>query len=77
MIRSLLLLAAVAVAPLVSGVEPEAQVPDTLKPWIPWVMEGEDRRECPLTMGGGDYLCAWPGRLDLDIDRSGALFAQR
>lgn len=55
----------------------EAQVPDALKVWIPWVLEGKDKRACPLAAHGGERLCAWPGRLDLDLTAAGGLFAQQ
>lgn len=81
MIRLLLFLTALAVSSLVSGVEPEGYAPEALKAWIPWVLEGDDRRGCPLvgTSGekGVERLCAWPGRLHLDLDKTGGLFAQR
>jgi len=81
MIRVLLLLTALVVSPLVSAVEPELYVPDSLGPWIPWVLAGDDRRGCPLVGGsaekGGQRLCAWPGRLHLDLNDAGGLFAQR
>lgn len=64
-------------SPLTFAVAPEAHIPAELKPWIPWVLEGDDRRSCPLTADGAERLCAWPGRLDLDLNRSGGLFAQR
>ena len=57
--------------------DPEAQVPAALESWIPWVFEGRDQRSCPIPSGGGERLCAWPGRLDLDLDSTGGLFAQR
>lgn len=77
MIRFLLLLTAFAVSPLVSGGEPESYVPDALESWVPWVLEGEDRRSCPLIGINGGRLCAWPGRLHLDLDADGGLFTQR
>jgi hypothetical protein len=81
MIRPLLLLAALAISPLVAGVQPETYAPDSLKEWIPWVLQGEDQRDCPLVSAPGDKsaerLCAWPGRLHLDLDKAGGLFAQR
>ncbi len=55
----------------------ESQVPDLLKPWIPWVLEGDDRRDCPLSGDGAERMCVWPGRLHLDLDDAGGLFAQR
>jgi hypothetical protein len=72
-----LLLTVLFLSPLAAGIELEAQVPDSLKPWIPWVLEGDDRRDCPLATDEGKRLCAWPGRLHLDLDDSGGLFAQR
>ncbi len=60
----------------VHAVDPESQVPGVLKPWIPWVFEGKDQRACPLPAAGGERLCGWPGRLDLDLDAVGGLFAQ-
>ncbi|MFY9976552.1 MAG: hypothetical protein WAK53_20030, partial [Chromatiaceae bacterium] len=64
------------IAPARAG-DPEAQVPAALGSWIPWVFEGKDQRACPIPSGGGERLCAWPGRLDLDLDAAGGLFAQR
>lgn len=66
-----------ATSPACLPSEIEAQVPEVLKPWIPWVLEGEDLRGCPMTGDGGERLCAWPGRLHLDLDGDGGLFAQR
>jgi hypothetical protein len=60
-----------------SAADVEAQVPDALKPWIPWVLEGKDQRACPIQGEGGQRLCAWPGRLDLDLTAAGGLFAQQ
>ncbi|WP_133511960.1 hypothetical protein [Candidatus Thiosymbion oneisti] len=78
MIRLLMLLAAFAVSPRILGVEPEPPIPDALKPWIPWVLAEDDRRDCPLIIGiGGERPCAWPGRLELDLDLTGGRFAQR
>ncbi|MBS1203000.1 MAG: hypothetical protein H6R22_1509, partial [Chromatiaceae bacterium] len=69
----------------------DSLVPETLRPWIPWVLEREDHRGCPLdpaavgkpagvagTAGtaAAPRLCAWPGRLYLDLDGRGGLFAQ-
>ena len=77
MIRFLVLLTALALSRLVPAVEPEAYVPDALESWVPWVLEGDDRRGCPLVGGDGERLCAWPGRLHLDLGDRGGLFSQR
>ena len=67
----------------------EPRVPGALEPWIPWVLHGEDPRGCPWdgavssepADGAGQVapnrLCAWPGRLYLDLGESSGLFAQR
>lgn len=77
MIRILLFLMILAVSPLAPGAEPDTQVPVSLRPWIPWVLDGDDRRGCPWNAGGGEQMCAWPGELDLDLDRTGGLFTQQ
>jgi len=55
----------------------DGQIPENLQPWVPWVLGDEDQRHCPMTVDAGQRLCAWPGRLHLDLDSSGGLFAQR
>ena len=81
MSRLILVLTVLAVSPLCSAAEPETYAPDSLKAWIPWVLEGEDKRDCPLVSVAGskgtERLCAWPGRLHLDLSKAGGLFAQR
>jgi hypothetical protein len=77
MLRLFVLLTVFALSPRVSGVEPEIYVPDALVPWIPWVLQGDDLRGCPLVGGAGERSCVWPGRLTLDLDQTGGLFTQR
>jgi hypothetical protein len=57
-------------------------VPDPLQPWRGWALEDDHFRDCTLLAnraGGdaGDYLCAWPGPLQVDADANGAQFALR
>ncbi|SDX88858.1 hypothetical protein SAMN05421644_1182 [Allochromatium warmingii] len=56
-------------------------IPEALAPWVPWVLEqeppGRDPRVCPLAADGAQRLCAWPGRLQLELDASGGRFTQR
>ncbi len=47
-------------------------VPEPLKPWIPWVLAKHPQLACPLL--DGERLCAWPGRLTLDLDDEGGRF---
>jgi len=81
MTRFLLFLMVFAISPQILGVEPEPPVPEALKPWIPWVLGEDDHRACPLSSaligGEGESSCAWPGRLELELDRTGGRFAQR
>jgi hypothetical protein len=73
----LLCLLLVAAAPAGLAADIESQVPPVFKPWIPWVLQGKDKRACLLTMEDNERLCAWPGRLELDLDTAGGRFAQR
>lgn len=57
-------------------------VPAELEGWQQWVLEGNEYRDCPFHFDRGatergDFLCAWPGRLQLDVTSSGGRFAQR
>ncbi len=68
-----LLIAAVAHA--------QSPVPTSLEAWRGWVMHGLDYRACPLIAGmtgaaESEYLCAWPGTLNLSADASGANLSQ-
>ncbi|NEX23163.1 hypothetical protein G3480_23175 [Thiorhodococcus mannitoliphagus] len=58
----------------------EVEVPAALRPWIPWVLkqgpEGQDRRACPLSGPDGTSICAWPGRLRLELGVEGGRFEQ-
>ena len=61
---------------------PDIYVPDELKPWEAWVLEGKEYRDCPFFFNRsannkGDFVCAWPGRLNLVVDAGGGSFSQR
>lgn len=47
-------------------------VPAPLAPWVPWVLAGHPELPCPLL--AETRLCAWPGRLVLDLDDEGGRF---
>jgi len=58
-----------------AGVEPV--VPEALSPWVDWVLDGADQRACPLgSAGATERVCAWPGRLRLELDHRGGRFEQ-
>lgn len=54
-----------------------SDVPEPLKTWIPWAVDGDDRFSCPYFFNdGGNRQCAWPGVLDLKLASSGGQFSQ-
>ena len=52
-----------------------AEVPDSLKPWVPWVLHAEPNHLC--TMVAAAAICRWPGPLALLVHDKGARFEQR
>lgn len=61
--------------------QPKPALPDVLRDWTGWVMDGFEHRECPLMMGtSGDdereFLCAWPDTLRLDVATDEGQFEQ-
>ena len=71
------LLGLVAGAAAAEGLAP-AQVPDPLKPWVPWVMHDAPQWQCPHAFDGTEpRFCAWPGALQLGVDARGGRFSQR
>ncbi|WP_295443087.1 hypothetical protein [uncultured Thiodictyon sp.] len=54
-------------------------IPPELSSWVPWVLHPQDERSCPVRAGSADdqtRLCAWPGRLALDLTPRGGTFTQ-
>lgn len=59
----------------------DVDIPKDLEPWRDWVLHGEEHRECPFLYNStatqrDDYICAWPGQLDLSISADGGRFTQ-
>ena len=53
------------------------QVPEPLKPWVAWALDGNDDAACPPLVERGDAThCAWPSRLELALDAHGGAFSQ-
>ncbi len=50
-------------------------IPESLRPWIPWVMDAVPDHGCTL-LTSGDSLrkCDWPTQVMLDVGRTGASF---
>jgi hypothetical protein len=53
-------------------------VPESLKPWVPWVLHDNEQALCPKLLGGesSEPVCAWPSRLRLELrDKGGGFVA--
>lgn len=60
----------------------EVFVPEELQGWEEWALHDRDYRACPFYFNGnaaarGDFVCAWPGLLDIAIDTGGGRFSQQ
>ncbi|MCH8622360.1 hypothetical protein [Undibacterium sp. TS12] len=56
---------------------PLSAVPDPLKTWVPWVLDGVPQAACPQTGEDNDNRrCVWPGLLELKVTAKGAQFSQ-
>jgi hypothetical protein len=56
-------------------------VPEALEPWREWVLFGQEHRACPVLNGRGtaaedNFICAWPGELEIAVELDGASFEQ-
>ena len=65
----------------VSGHAAETFVPEQLRDWQEWVLDGSEYRDCPFFFNRGaaergDFVCAWPGALDLAVTADGGRFTQ-
>ncbi len=57
---------------------PTRDVPDPLKSWVPWVLQGQEARFCPPAHDNGrQRLCLWPSQLSLDLAADGGRFQMR
>ena len=57
-------------------------VPADLAGWQQWVLKDKEYRDCPFYFDRGagernDYLCAWPGQLQLEVTATGGRFTQQ
>jgi hypothetical protein len=53
-------------------------VPDPLKPWVAWALDGKEDRSCAFFLGHADVSrCAWPSSLSLTLDDHGGRFSQK
>lgn len=78
-IRILLLVAAIFLAAYSQAhARTPVYVPEDLVPWKEWVLHGKEKQlSCiPMYNNAGQILCAWPGRLNLNLTDSGGTFEQ-
>ena len=73
-VLSLFFLTTVAVA--------QTHIPDELKDWERWVLKDREYINCPFYFDRSasqpaDFVCAWPGRMQLNVDASAGEFSQR
>lgn len=55
---------------------PGEHVPEPLKPWVGWVLDGTPGLTCPFFYNNyADKRCAWPARTQLRLDAAGGDFA--
>jgi hypothetical protein len=70
-------LATPSLARAADPIDPKA-VPDPLKPWVSWALDGKDDRACTTFQGHSDMSrCAWPSSLALTLDDHGGRFSQK
>jgi hypothetical protein len=60
----------------------ELVIPDPLKSWQSWALQGEEFRRCPFFANqqpnsANEFICAWPERLTLEVNARGGDFTQR
>jgi hypothetical protein len=56
-------------------------VPKDLQDWQPWVLDGHEAHACPYFSSAepskdDSHVCAWPARLNLDLNAHGGKFSQ-
>jgi hypothetical protein len=79
--RWVLLCAVVLLAPrAASAADPldPKRVPEPLKAWTAWALDGKGDALCPTFFAHADLSrCLWPSRLELAIDEHGGRFSQK
>ena len=59
----------------------DVYVPNELQDWQGWVLQDKDYRNCPFYFNRGatergEFVCAWPGTLDVNVDQDSGQFTQ-
>ncbi len=53
------------------------KIPESLHPWISWVLHDEEKELCPFFQGEADKkICQWPGVLTLELEAKKGFFSQ-
>ncbi|WIO74954.1 TonB-dependent receptor plug domain-containing protein [Porticoccaceae bacterium LTM1] len=53
-------------------------VPELLKPWVPWVLHNQDQQFCPVSATAFQQkICQWPGVFSLQVGSKQATFQQQ
>jgi len=60
----------------------EIYVPEELEGWQEWVLDGREYLDCPFFFDAAataeqEFVCAWPGTLQLVVDANGGQFTQQ
>jgi hypothetical protein len=60
----------------------ETYIPEELQDWREWVLKDREYLECPFFFDNAatdraDFICAWPGLLDLSVGADGGTFTQQ
>jgi hypothetical protein len=59
------------------SLDPRA-VPEPLRAWIPWVLDGKEEAVCPTFFDHPELVrCVWPSRLELALEDHGGRFSQK
>lgn len=74
-----LLIALLSCLLTVSAHAAQLELPAALQSWRGWALDRQEFRDCSLEYGSrgqtaGDFVCLWPGTLDLRADAEGARF---
>ena len=74
------LVAAVLMAAGAQG-QPQSAVPPQLEEWRGWALDGHEHVRCPFLYASaatrrGDFVCAWPGSLQVVVDAERGTFQQ-
>ena len=73
---------AAVLALLCSGAaQAQMSIPKEIEGWQAWVQDGEEFRHCPFFANSdgsseSSRICAWPGRLTLELNQRGGRFTQ-